>query len=89
MAEDGNRPRVLLLATGGTISMQVDAEKGGAVPSLSGRQILDALPGVGGIARVEVREFGRYPGPHMTIDRMWELRTAILQALAEDFAGVV
>ncbi|HEX6373221.1 MAG TPA: asparaginase [Longimicrobium sp.] len=89
MAEDGNLPRVLLLATGGTISMQVDAAQGGAVPSLSGRQILDALPGVERIARVEVREFGRYPGPHMTIARMWELRAAILEALAGDFAGVV
>jgi L-asparaginase len=89
VAEDGNPPRVLLLATGGTISMQVDAAQGGAVPSLTGRQILDALPGVDRIARVEVREFGRYPGPHMTIERMWELRAAILTALAEDFAGVV
>ena len=89
MADDGNPPRVLLLATGGTISMQVDAAKGGAVPSLTGRQILDALPGVDRIASVEVREFGRYPGPHMTIERMWELRAAILTALAEDFVGVV
>ena len=87
--EAGNRPRVLLLATGGTISMQRDAERGGAVPKLTGREILSALPGVEEVARVEVREFGRYPGPHMTIERMWELRAAILQALAEDFAGVV
>ena len=88
-AEDGDLPRVLLLATGGTISMQVDAERGGAVPKLTGREILDALPGVERLARVEVREFGAYPGPHMTIERMWELRAAILAGLAEDFAGVV
>jgi L-asparaginase len=87
--EGGNLPRVLLLATGGTISMQRDAERGGAVPRLTGAEILATLPGVEEVARVEVREFGRYPGPHMTIDRMWELRAAILQALARDYAGVV
>ncbi|HEX2080997.1 MAG TPA: asparaginase [Longimicrobium sp.] len=89
MAEDGNLPRVLLLATGGTISMRRDPERGGAVPLLTGAEILAALPGVEKVARVEVREFGRYPGPHMTIERMWELRAAIRTALAEDFAGVV
>ena len=89
MAEGGNRPRVLLLATGGTISMQVDRERGGAVPRLTGREILDQLPGVDEVARVEVREFGTYPGPHMTIERMWELRAAILAAFAEGMAGVV
>jgi L-asparaginase len=73
-------PRVLLIATGGTISMRIDAERGGAVPSLTGRDILDTVPGVEKVARVEVREFGRYPGPHMTIERMWELRGVIQEA---------
>ena len=89
MADGGNRPRILLLATGGTISMQVDRERGGAVPRLSGREILDSLPGVDEVARVEVREFGSFPGPHMTIERMWELRAAIRTAFAEGMDGVV
>jgi L-asparaginase len=89
VADGGNRPRVLLLATGGTISMQVDAERGGAVPRLSGGEILQSVPGAERIADLEVREFGRYPGPHMTIERMWELRAAVMQGLAEGFAGVV
>ncbi len=80
---------MLLLATGGTISMQVDADRGGAVPRLSGREILEAVPGVEAVARVEVREFGSHPGPHMTVARMWELRAAILSALDAGFDGVV
>ncbi len=76
-------PRVVLIATGGTISMEIDAESGGAVPRLTGAEILDAVPGVDQVARLEVREFGRFPGPHMTIERMWELRRAILDAIAE------
>ncbi len=76
-------PRVVLIATGGTISMRIDAASGGAVPRLTGAEIVDAVRGVEEVARLEVREFGRYPGPHMTIDRMWELRRAILDAIAE------
>ncbi|MBD0321486.1 MAG: asparaginase, partial [Gemmatimonadetes bacterium] len=81
MAE--NLPRVVLIATGGTISMRIDAASGGAVPRLSGAEILHTVPGVEEVAALEVREFGRYPGPHMTIGRMWELRRAILDAVAE------
>ena len=86
---EGGLPRVLLLATGGTISMRQDAAAGGAVPRLSGREILDSVPGVDEVAELEVREFGRFPGPHMTIERMWELRAAVLEALAAGFQGVV
>jgi L-asparaginase len=86
---EGALPRVLLLATGGTISMKQDADAGGAVPRLTGREILEAAPGVERVAALEVREFGRYPGPHMTIERMWELRAAVLEALAAGFGGVV
>ena len=82
-------PRILLLATGGTISMRRDAAAGGPVPQLTGREILDAVPGIDQVAELEVREFGRYPGPHMTIERMWELRAAILDALAEGVEGIV
>lgn len=89
MADGGNRPRVLLLATGGTISMQIDRERGGAVPRLTGREILEAVPGVERVAELEVREFGRHPGPHMTLERMWELRAAILDGIGAGFHGIV
>jgi L-asparaginase len=75
-------PRVALIATGGTISMQRDAERGGAVPRLTGREILDSVPGVERVARVEVYDFGTFPGPHMTVERMWELRAAIRERAA-------
>ncbi|HET7234358.1 MAG TPA: asparaginase [Longimicrobium sp.] len=82
-------PRVLLLATGGTISMRRDAQAGGAVPRLTGQEILEAVPGIEKVAELEVREFGRFPGPHMTIERMWELRDAILDALSHGIHGIV
>jgi L-asparaginase len=84
-----NLPRILLITTGGTISMRVDPERGGAVPTLSGEEIVRMVPGIDRVARLEVREFGRLPGPHMTIERMWELRAEILRAVQEGFEAVV
>jgi L-asparaginase len=82
-------PRLVLFATGGTISMRQDHERGGAVPQLSGKEILSSVPGWERYADLEVREFGRYPGPHMTIARMWELRAAVLSAVQEGADGVI
>ena len=82
-------PRVVLIATGGTISMQRDSGAGGAVPRLSGRDILNSVPDAGRIASIEVREFGRHPGPHMTLERMWELRATIQGVIAGGADAVV
>lgn len=88
MDDARKRPRVVLFATGGTISMRRDDARGGAVPQLSGAEILASVPGWEEHARVEVREFGRFPGPHMTIDRMWALRGAVLDATGDGADGV-
>jgi L-asparaginase len=88
-AADRGLPRLVLFATGGTISMRQDLERGGAVPELSGAEILAAVPGWERYGTLEVREFGRLPGPHMTIERMWALRSAILEAVADGADGIV
>ena len=44
---------IVLVFTGGTISMRHDPEKGGAVPSLSGRDILALAPAIEQIADIE------------------------------------
>jgi L-asparaginase len=81
---------VVALFTGGTISMRLDAAAGGAVPSLSAEEMLSAARGVEEVADVRAEQWGRFPGPHMTLDRQWALRARILEALAEpDVAGVV
>lgn len=73
---------IVAIFTGGTISMRHDAALGGAVPALSGRDILDATRGIEDVAEVEVDEFGAYPGPHMTVELMWALRDRVLTHLA-------
>jgi L-asparaginase len=81
---------IVIVFTGGTISMRHDTALGGAVPALSGRDILAAARGVEDVADVEVDDFGAYPGPHMSPARMWALRERVLEHLERDgVEGVV
>jgi L-asparaginase len=81
---------IVLVFTGGTISMRHDPAAGGAVPALAGRDILKLVPQLGDIAELEVDDFGAFPGPHMTAERMWELRNRIATHLARrEVEGVV
>jgi L-asparaginase len=84
------KKRVAIFFTGGTISMRFDPAIGAAVPALSGREILDSVPGAGEIAEVEIIDFGRLPGPHMTLPQMMRLSLEVGEALSrEDVDGVV
>jgi len=81
---------IVLLFTGGTISMRHDATVGGAVPSLTGHDILAMAPGIDRLAALEVDDWGAFPGPHMTVDRMWALRQRIAEHLdRREVEGVV
>src|SRR5947209_7557824 len=70
---------IVLLFTGGTISMKHDPVSGGAVPTLSGRDILALTPGIDQLADLEIDDWGSFPGPHMTVSRMWALRDRIIE----------
>jgi L-asparaginase len=81
---------IVIVFTGGTISMRHDTGARGAVPSLSGREILALAQGIERIADVEVDDWGAHPGPHMTPGLMWELRERVVRHLARpDVDGVV
>ena len=84
------KPRVAIVFTGGTISMRFDSAAGGAVPSLSGEEILAQVPGLKEISEVTVADFARLPGPHMTPERMLELARVVAAQVADQRAdGVV
>jgi L-asparaginase len=81
---------IVLLFVGGTISMKHDVKLGGAVPALSGEEIVAATIGLADVAPLELEQWGRYPGPHMTVERMWALRNRIAEHLARpEVHGVV
>lgn len=71
------KPRIAMFFTGGTISMRIDPQTGGAIPALSGEEIIAQAPGLEELAEFDVINFGRLPGPHWTPQRMLELARAV------------
>ena len=81
---------IVILFTGGTIAMRNDAGGTGAVPAINASEILKATRGIDAVTGVETEEWGTFPGPHMTVDRMWALRNRIRDHLARpEVMGVV
>lgn len=81
-------PKITVFFTGGTISMTHTANDGSAVPTLTGVDICRAVPELSGFELTNV-EFGRFPGPHMSLERMLALSQEIRHALQQDMDGVV
>lgn len=79
---------IVILFTGGTIAMRQDAS--GTVPSLNAQEIINATRGIDLVTGVETEEWGSYPGPHMTVERMWSLRNRIREHIDRpEVTGVV
>lgn len=84
------KKRIAIVFTGGTIASKLDEDFGGIVPSLSGSQILDAVPDIRSIADIELVEFGKYPGPHITPELMFTITKTVRALVArEEIDGVV
>ena len=82
--------KVALIFTGGTISMKVDKDLHGAIPSLSPNEIIQTLSGIDEFKNLVVHEFSQKPSPSITPIDMMNLREIILEFLQKDeIAGVV
>src|SRR5262245_29389731 len=84
------KPRIAIFFTGGTISMRMDPITGGAIPALTGKEIIALVPGLESIADFDLIDFALLPGPHMTPERMIELAKAVKKKLSDEkISGVV
>src|SRR5689334_17199079 len=87
---ESRRPLVGLIFTGGTISMKIDPATGAAVPALTAHEIMAEAPELQTIADVEIEDFSRLPGPHVTPEHMWRLARRVAAWLERpDVDGVV
>jgi L-asparaginase len=83
-------PRVHVVATGGTIAMQLDPDQGGATPAVSGADLVAIVPGISQIARLSVEEFSNIPSEHMTPDIWLRLATRLDEiSRGGDVEGIV
>jgi L-asparaginase len=69
--------KVTIIFTGGTIAMGVDPKTGGAVPLLSGEDLMNGMPDLKSIADVDVLNFCNKPGPHIRPEEVLELGKTI------------
>lgn len=70
--------------------MRVDARSGGAIPALSGEEIIARVEGLAETAEFEAVNFSLLPGPHVTPPKMMELAARVKERLSDDgLAGVV
>ena len=82
--------RVTVIFTGGTIAMGTDPKTGGAVPLLSGEDLMNGIPELKSIAAVDILNFCNKPGPHIRPEEVFELGNVITGIFDRDEAvGVV
>jgi len=82
--------KILIVFTGGTFSMMIDEETGGAVPRYSGEELMEMMPKAKEMADISCFDFGKYPGPHVTPEIMLELSKQIQFKLSENnYDGVI
>ena len=77
------KPHVVVMFTGGTISMKIDPATAAAIPALSGRDIVSQVPGLRKTARLTLEDYARLPGPHVNPYWMWGLKQRIEHHLAD------
>ena len=76
--------KIVVIFNGGTISMKVDPKIKAAVPSLTGEEIMHMVTGIEKHAEVKSYNFSSFPSPHMTMEKMMELRSFTLRVMEED-----
>ena len=83
-------PRVVVLATGGTIASQYDPVTGGLRARLSGEEIIRSVPGLSEVARVSVEQIANVGSYDMTPEIWRTLASRANELLASpDITGVI
>lgn len=82
--------KIAVIFNGGTISMKLDPKLKAAVPSLTGEEIMSMVTGIETHADVVSYYFSSVPSPHMTMEKIMELRNFTLDIVNDpDIYGIV
>jgi len=83
-------PTVVVVTTGGTIAEKADPAGGGAVPAVTGTQLVRAVPGLAGFANISVLEFSNVDSSQMSPEDWTRLARVVGGLLGrKDVSGVV
>ena len=81
-------PLIRVMSLGGTIAM-TQQDGAGVTPTLTAEMLVNAVPGLTQIARVQALSFRQLPSAHLSYDDIESLAEAIRQAAADGVRGVV
>lgn len=81
--------RVAVIGLGGTIAMTPSPAGGGAVPTASAEQLLGAVPGLTGIAELEVQTYSVQPSASLSIADLLGVLDLAGRAVVQGAQGVV
>lgn len=76
-------PTVVIVTTGGTIAEKTDPTGGGAVPALSGKDLIKAVPELGKIANIKVVSYSNIDSSQMTPELWAGLSKAVDKELLD------
>ena len=76
-------PTVVIVTTGGTIAEKTDPKTGGAVPAVSGKDLIEAVPGLAKIANIEVVNLCNIDSSQMTPEIWAKLSKTVDERLAD------
>ena len=88
MIETRTRSKILLVSLGGTITM-TSGEGPGIVPTLTGADLVRAVPDLADVAEIETVSPFRLPGPSLTLANLREVARLLNERLADGIAGAI
>jgi L-asparaginase len=69
--------------------MKIDPGSGAAMPALSGEEIVSRVHGLKKEAQLQLEDYARLPGPHVTPQWMWRLKNHVADVLADSKVDAV
>ena len=76
--------KVLIITTGGTIAEAYDDEQGGATPHVTGKDLINSLPGIEKLVAIEVIEFTNIDSRNVNLDFFRGLTKTIKHSIVRD-----
>ncbi|NLY45371.1 MAG: asparaginase [Tissierella sp.] len=84
------KKKVVVIFTGGTISMKIDPEIHAAIPALNSDEIIAMVSNIENVAEIESINFANIPSPHLTTQHMMSIADTVREnILKEDVTGIV
>lgn len=81
----GQIEEVVVIATGGTISMKETSKGAGAAPSMGGKELVSNLEAFENKnIEISIKEYASVPSAYFTLDNLWELTEIIRQLHQEN-----